>query len=124
AQFTKTTVPQGGSLSVYSRDSDSTPPEVRRVWLDKATVSAGQRNLVIVDIQDDRSGVGSVNGRFQSPTGTAFSDFSCHANADSGFWEGDLSVPANADCGYWTLNQLRVVDLANNVAYLPRRVKI
>src|SRR5206468_8851911 len=78
AQFTKTTIPQGGSLSVYSRDSDSAPPDVRRVWLDKSTVSGGQKNLVIVDIQDDRSGVASVTGKFQSPTGSALLEFSCH----------------------------------------------
>src|SRR5262249_7350515 len=44
--------------------------------------------------------------------------FTCTPNGDGTSWTGDVPVPASADCGEWTLRQLRVVDKANNAAFL------
>ncbi len=115
--FAKATVPQGGALHVSSDESDSTAPEVHRVAIDKGTVGAGEKNQIVVDVDDDRSGVASVTGTFQSPSKSAFITFGCRANGESS-WIGDVPIPANADCGEWTLNLLRVADKANNTAYL------
>jgi hypothetical protein len=115
--FAKATVPAGGSLRVTSDDSDSVAPTVHRVSVDKATVAAGEKVQILVDVDDDRSGVASVTGTFQSPTKSAFVPFGCRDNGDS-TWVGDVSIPASANCGEWTLGQLRVADKANNTAYL------
>jgi hypothetical protein len=115
--FPKATVPQGGALRVSSDESDSTAPDVHRVSIDKASVGAGERNEIVVEVDDDRSGVGSVTGTFQSPSKSAFVPFACRAQGES-TWVGAVPVPADADCGEWTLKQLRVADKANNTAYL------
>ena len=115
--FAKATVPQGGALRVSSDESDSTAPDVHRVTIDKGTVGAGEKNQIVVDVDDDRSGVASVTGTFQSPSKSAFIPFGCRANGESS-WVGDVAIPANAACGEWTLSLLRVADKANNTAYL------
>jgi len=116
--FARATVPEGGALRVVSDESDSIAPDVHRVSIVKGSVGAGEKNQIVVDVDDDRSGVALVTGAFQSPSKSAFIPFTCASNGDSPSWEGDVSIPANADCGEWTLRQLRVVDKANNSAFL------
>jgi hypothetical protein len=115
--YAKATVPPGGSLRVTSDDSDSTAPDVHRVSVDKGTVGAGEKIQVVVDVSDDRSGVASVTGTFQSPSKSAYVPFVCRESGGS-TWAGDVPIPANADCGEWTLSQIRAADKANNTAYL------
>jgi len=115
--FAKTTVPPGGAVRVFSADSDSTAPDVHGVSIDKRTVGAGERTQIVVDVDDDRSGVASVTGMFESPSKAAFIPFNCRPNGEVS-WMGDVQIPANADCGEWTLRQLRVADKANNTAFL------
>jgi hypothetical protein len=115
--FTKATIPPGGALRVSSDESDSTAPDVHHVAIEKGTVAAGESNQITVDVDDDRSGVASVTGTFQSPSRAAFIPFGCRQIGDHS-WSGDVAIPANADCGEWTLRQLRVADKANNTAYL------
>lgn len=115
--YAKATVPPGGSLRVTSDDSDSAAPDVHRVSVDKGTVGAGEKVHVIVDVSDDRSGVASVTGTFQSPSRSAYVPFVCRESGES-TWAGDVPIPPNADCGDWTLSQIRAADKANNTAYL------
>jgi len=116
--FARATVPPGGTFRVVSDESDATAPEVHRVSVLKANVDAGERNTIVVDVEDDPSGVALVSGAFQSPSKSAFIPFNCIQNGDSPSWEGAIAIPENADCGEWTLRQLRVVDKANNSAFL------
>ena len=115
-RFTPATVPAGGALKVESAQPDSTPPTVHDVRVDKLTLNGGERNPIRVEIDDDRSGVASVTGFFQSPTKAAILPFACHAGEDPAFWEGEVTVPRDADCGTWSLENLRVVDGAGNIA--------
>jgi hypothetical protein len=117
ASFVKGTVPPGGTLRVVSAESDSTAPTVHRISLAKSTVAGGERNQVEVDVDDDNSGVASVNGTFQSPSKVAFIPFSCTMTTD-GVWGGAVPVPQSAECGQWTLRNVRVTDKANNAAVL------
>jgi hypothetical protein len=116
--YARATVPEGGALRVVSEQSDSTAPTVHRVSLVKGSVAAGEHNQVVVEVDDDQSGVSAVSGAFQSPSKSAYVAFTCQPNGDGTAWTGDIPVPANADCGEWTLRQLRVVDKANNAAFL------
>ena len=115
--FVRATVPEGGALRVVSSESDATAPDVHRVSIVKGSVGAGEKNQIVVDVDDDRSGVALVTGAFQSPSKSAFIPFTCTHNGESPSWEGDVAIPENADCGEWTLRQLRVVDKANNSAF-------
>src|SRR5262249_19855400 len=90
--YTKASVPAGGVLQVDSSESDATAPTVHRVVLDKPTVAGGEKNRVIVDVEDDSSGVGSISGTFQNQSKSAFIPFTCFP-APSGQWEGDIPVP-------------------------------
>ncbi len=115
--YTKANVPPGGMLRVDSAESDSTAPTIRSVTVAKQTVSGGEKNLVIVDVVDDQSGVAAVNGTFQNKSKSAYIPF-VTAAAPDGTWTGDLAVPTNADCGEWSLRQVRAVDKANNAIVL------
>ena len=64
--YTPQTVPAGGTMRVASTDSDATPPEVGAVSVEKATVGGGERNRVMVEARDDRSGVANVTGFFET----------------------------------------------------------
>jgi hypothetical protein len=90
---------------------------VRRVFVVKGAVDAGESNRIVVEVDDDRSGVALVMGAFQSPSKAAFIPFTC-APTEGTSWEADVPVPVHADCGEWTLRQLRVVDKANNSEFL------
>jgi hypothetical protein len=116
--FARAAVPEGGALRVVSDESDSIAPDVHRVSIVRGSVGAGEKNQIVVDVDDDRSGVALVTGAFQSPSKSAFIPFTCAHDGESPSWEGDVAIPENADCGEWTLRQLRVVDKANNSAFL------
>ncbi len=121
-RYTAATVPAGGTLRVVSSESDSTAPEVLQIWVEKASVDGGEKNAVRIEARDDRSGVASIMGFFQNPTKSAQIWFTCALNEGSGYWEGSVPVPANADCGEWTLQYLKAVDNAGNIAYLQGNV--
>jgi hypothetical protein len=82
--------------------------------VENPSVSGGEKNKVRIEIDDDRSGVASVWGIFQSPSRSAVINFSCRPQGEGGPWEGIVAVPSNADCGAWTLQQLWVADKAGN----------
>jgi hypothetical protein len=110
--------PAGGTLTVTSKESDSTAPDVRQVWFDKATVDGGDKNTIRVDVRDDESGVASIMGACQSPSKSALLWFTCTLSADSGSWSGEVAIPKNAECGSWGIQQLAAKDKAGNTALL------
>jgi hypothetical protein len=110
--------PPGGTFSAFSSESDSTAPEVLRIWFDRSVVGAGETNGIRVEARDDRSGVASMRGACQSPSKSALVWFDCTLNPESGVWEGNVPIPGNADCGEWTVQQLAVKDEAGNTALL------
>jgi hypothetical protein len=116
--FQPATAPPGGILRVISAGSDSTAPEVLQIWVEIPVVEGGETTQIRVEARDDRSGVASITGYFQSPSKAAQLWFNGVSKPDSPFWEGNVRIPANADCGEWTLQHVKVVDKAGNVAYL------
>ena len=110
--------PPGATLTVNSSESDSTGPEVLHVGFDKTIVEGGEKNVILVEARDDRSGVASVMGACQSQSKSAIIWFQCAMNAESGTWEGDVPIPRNADCGEWKIQQLAAKDKAGNTTLL------
>ncbi|HEX7191427.1 MAG TPA: hypothetical protein VF381_07625 [Thermoanaerobaculia bacterium] len=109
------TIPQSGTFTVTSSRSDTTPPTLKAVWLDRPAMKVGEKNTVFVQADDDKSGVNLVSGVFLSPAGFARIGFGCRNQDGTNMWQCDLSPPANADCGDWKLEQVQLQDKANNM---------
>lgn len=103
-------------LLVVSSQSDSTPPALRSVRVEKPSVSEGEANRITVDAHDDASGIKSISGIFLSPTKSARIGFGGRPQGDGGLWSGDIVLPKGADCGTWALQQVEVLDGADNRA--------
>lgn len=103
-------------LAVVSSQADSTPPVLRSVRVEKQSISEGETNRVTVDADDDASGIKSISGIFLSPTKSARVGFGGRPQGDSGVWSGDIVLPKGADCGTWALQQVEVLDGADNRA--------
>lgn len=108
-------LPASARFQVLSSGSDSTPPVLRSVYLERRSMNAGDRNTVFVQADDEKSGVSLVSGVFVSPSKQARIGFGCRPGA-GGAWECTVSPPACLDCGAWQLEQIQVQDKANNMA--------
>ena len=108
-------LPISARFRVSSSTSDSTPPVLRSVYLERRSMNAGDRNTVFVQAEDEKSGVSLVSGVFVSPSKQARIGFGCRPGG-AGAWECTVSPPACLDCGAWQLEQVQVQDKANNMA--------
>ena len=113
--YAQGTLPPTATLKVISSASDSTPPSLRNVWLDRGAMRAGEHNTLFVDAQDEKSGVHLVAAVFLSPSKLARFGVGCHKGAND-VWECDIFPPQCLDCGDWTLEQVQLQDNANNFA--------
>ena len=99
---------------VTSSHSDTKPPTLRAVWLDRPAMRAGEKNIVFIQADDEGTGVNLISGVFQSPSKFARIGFGCR-QADPA-WQCEFTPPASADCGEWKLEQIQMQDKANNMA--------
>ncbi len=109
------TIPPSGSFRVLSAGSDTTPPVLRALRLEKPSMKAGDRNLIYIEAEDDKTGVAMVTGVFHSPSRNARVGFGCRNTGQ--LWECDFMPPPSADCGDWQLEQIQLQDKANNTAW-------
>lgn len=108
-------LPPSASFRVTSSAPDAAAPVLKSVYLERRSMSAGERNTVFVQAEDDKSGVSLVSGVFVSPSKQARIGFGCRPGT-GGAWECTVSPPACLDCGTWQLEQIQVQDKANNMA--------
>ena len=108
------TMPASAVLRVISNRPDSQPPTLKNVWLEKRAMKAGEKNVIHIQVDDDKSGVQLVSGVFQSPSKFARIGFGCHAT-DAETWDCEMQVPQCLDCGEWQLEQIQMQDKANNM---------
>jgi hypothetical protein len=113
--YAQGSLPPTAALKVISSASDSTPPTLKNVWLDKRAMRAGEHNTLFVDAQDEKSGVHVVAAVFLSPTKLARIGVGCQKGAND-VWQCDIMPPQCLDCGDWTLEQVQMQDNANNFA--------
>jgi hypothetical protein len=109
------TVPQNAVLRVVSSGSDSTPPTLKNVWIDRRAMRAGEKDAVFVQAEDDKSGVNLASVTFVSPAKHARIGAAC-ASGEADVWHCEISVPTCIDCGDWQLEQVTLQDKANNLA--------
>ena len=105
----------GAGFTVNSSRPDSQPPTLRNVYVDKRSMTGGDKNTIFVQANDDKSGVAIVSGVFQSPTKTARIGFGCRNMGGDNF-ECDFVPPKTVDCGEWQLEQIQLQDKAQNMA--------
>jgi len=106
-------LPPNASFRVTSASSDSKGPTLRAVRLDTPSMSAGDKNQVWVEAEDDKSGVSLVSGVFVSPTKQARIGFGCRLA--NNIWQCPVNPPSCVDCGAWQLEQIQLQDKANNM---------
>jgi len=110
------TLPPTAVLNVHSSASDSTPPSLRNVWLDRRAMRTGEHNTLFVDATDEKSGVHLVAAVFLSPSKLARFGVGCQKGAND-IYQCDVFPPQQClDCGDWTLEQIQMQDNANNFA--------
>lgn len=108
-------LPPSASFRVVSNAPDATAPTLKSIYLERRSMSAGEKNTVFVQAEDDKSGVSLVSGVFVSPSKQARIGFGCRPGA-GGAWECTISPPKCLDCGAWQLEQVQLQDKANNMA--------
>ncbi len=113
--YAQGTVPQSAVLRVVSSNSDNTPPVLKNIWVDKRAIRGGEKDIIFVEAEDDKSGVNLVSAVFHSPTKLARIGAGCQ-QGDANVWQCELSVPTCIDCGDWQLEQITLQDKANNLA--------
>jgi hypothetical protein len=102
-------------LRVISSNSDSTPPTLKNIWVDKRAIRGGDKAIIFIEAVDDKSGVSLVSAVFQSPMRLARIGAGCQ-RGDGDVWQCQLPVPNCIDCGDWQLEQVTLQDKANNLA--------
>lgn len=111
--YAQGSLPPTATLKVVSSQSDSTPPTLHNVWLDRRAMRAGEHNTLFVDAQDEKSGVHLVSAVFLSPTKLARIGVGCQKGTND-IWTCDIFPPQCLDCGNWTLEQVQMQDNASN----------
>lgn len=106
-------------LAVTSDQCDSHPPTVEAIVLDRYSSAAPGTIVIRISATDDISGVSSVSGHFVYTGQFAGSQppklwFACSAT-DPQTWSGPVAIPDKAAVGVWRLEQLQVLDKANNL---------
>jgi hypothetical protein len=107
------TLPPTAALKVISSASDSTPPALRNVWLERRAMRAGEHNTLFVDATDEKSGIHLVAAVFLSPSKAARFGVGCQKGGND-VYQCDVFPPQCLDCGDWTLEQVQMQDNANN----------
>jgi hypothetical protein len=111
--YSQGSLPPSATLKVVSSQSDSAPPSLHNVWLDRRAMRAGEHNTLYVDAQDEKSGVHLVAAVFLSPSKLARIGVGCQKGSND-TWTCDIFPPQCLDCGDWTLEQIQMQDNANN----------
>lgn len=110
-------LPQTASFRVTSSRPDAQGPTLLAVWIDRRSIKAGEKNIIHVQAEDDKSGVNLISGVFQSPSKYARVGFVCRAQSGNS-WDCEFNSPACSDCGDWRLEQIQLQDKANNMTTL------
>ncbi len=115
--YAQPNVPQTASFRVTSARPDSNGPTLKAIWLERPSIKAGEKNTILLQADDDKSGVQAVSGLFVSPSKLARIGFNCQL-ADGLNWKCSFAAPSCLDCGNWQLEQVQMQDKANNMSTL------
>ena len=93
--------------------SDTTPPTLNSISIDKTQVTAPGSVTITADVTDDLSGVETVGIYYHSPTNNTISVY-LNYNASIGKYQGTLNLSSYAAAGKYTLYFIGLDDRAGN----------
>ena len=94
--------------------SDRTPPVLGHLRFDPGLVEGGSATTLTIQANDAMSGVKSVRGEIQSPSGKANLPLRPQDSQDGRSFTYVVKIPPSAESGVWFVKWLSLTDMANN----------
>ncbi|HEV8202502.1 MAG TPA: hypothetical protein VGS03_21020 [Candidatus Polarisedimenticolia bacterium] len=98
--------------------SDRTPPALTQIRFDPPVVEGGNPTRMTIQATDNLSGVKSVRGEIQSPSGQAVLSLYLQETQGGAPFSYVVNIPAAAETGIWFVKWLYLTDVANNSALI------
>jgi hypothetical protein len=98
--------------------SDRTPPVLGPLRFEPAVVEGGSATTLTIQATDTLSGVKSVRGEIQSPSGSATLPIGLQETQDGHSFTYVMNIPPAAETGVWFVKWLHLTDVANNSALI------
>src|SRR5436190_3522646 len=96
--------------------SDRTPPWLASIRFDPPVVEGGSATTLTIQATDNLSGVKSVRGEIQSPSGKATLPLYLQEIHGGNAFTYVLNIPPSAETGVWFVKWLSLTDVADNSA--------
>lgn len=90
--------------------TDSNPPTINDIAVDKESVDAGDLIKISVDLTDDISGPNYVNLSFKNSENNRIIEKTAHYNEDTGLFEAIINISQYEQTGQFYLKQAMVAD--------------
>lgn len=94
--------------------SDRTPPILRQLRFEPGVIEGGGATTLTIEATDTLSGVKSVRGEIQSPSGKAVLPLYLQESHGGESFTYVLSIPPAAEAGIWFVKWLYLTDVADN----------
>jgi hypothetical protein len=94
--------------------SDRTPPVLRQLLFEPGVVEGGHATTLTIDASDNLSGVKSVRGEIQSPSGKALLSLYPQESHGGNSFTYVVNIPPAAEAGIWFVKWLYLTDMADN----------
>jgi len=94
-------------------DTDTAPPQLMGAEFTPSQVQDGEQTTLAVLVNDNLSGVRSVSGVINSPSGS-MQGFACTREGDTNRYVARITVPEDAAEGVWVVKYLTLSDNASN----------
>jgi hypothetical protein len=93
---------------------DTQPPTVQLISIVPTKVSPSEHIRVIVEAQDDISGIADISVQIHSPKSERILFLNLQHNPATNRYESTLSIPINVPSGVWNIHQIAIRDQAGN----------
>src|SRR6185295_1512366 len=94
-------------------DTDTAPPQLMGAEFTPSQVQDGEQTTLAVLVNDNLSGVRSVSGVINSPSGS-MQGFACTREGDTNRYVARITAPEDAAEGVWVVKYLTLSDNASN----------
>lgn len=105
-------------LSVYNFKVEETvldtvPPELKSINIDKQVVKTGEQVIITAEVEDNLSGVESINIEYLLPSGNETRSFSMYLNSE-GIYCRKILIDKYSQLGIWRVLAIHLSDKAGN----------
>jgi hypothetical protein len=110
--------PEEKASAEAASTSDRTPPVLDQIRFEPAVVEGGKTTTLTILARDNLSGVKSLRGEIQSPSGAATLPIWLQDSNGGNSFTYVISIPAAAETGVWFVKWLYLTDVADNSALI------